>query len=274
MSATRAAPVLELPKKPNFMVVEGRTYFLDEVKLSPADLLGECTKFYEDSLEVLKEQVSSHVSQEAQNDLEVQVARIERHLSAGIVVIPDHLRSRHTVLMYDDNKVHETRIIMFKPNRMTVTMQRVISFVDWINREITRKDAERFTKFVEWAKPLIDHYMGLSRDMSGIKVDIRFDQELIYHALVVAYNAEVSNVYVAPDNLHPHAHPGGRLCTGNASPREFWDDPGFADNFNSLNPHSWANSTTICAREHKNLLKNQYFVSGTVRGEEVGVWRV
>lgn len=267
-------PVLIMPPKPNFMVVDGKTYLVDQIELSPQDMLGSVEQFYKDQLEEMKEQVTCHVSAESQADLNAQVTRIERHLARGVIALPDGMRENGTLMYLNANRVYPTRIVLFKPTRISVVMQRVAEFVRWIDQDISRRDAERFTKFCDWARPLVQHYRTLNQDMSMVKVDIFINQDLVIEPMVCSFIAEEEQIYVAPARKHPHVHVDGHLCTGNTPVRTFWDDAGFVSNFNSLNPHSWANNGSECAEQHKMMLKNQYFLEAYVRTEEVSAWRV
>lgn len=278
MSAdTRAAPpALDLPKQPMFMVLDGKTYFMEQMQQSPEDLLKHVMDFYKDNLDVLRDKIDNYISDESLADLDRQIVRVERHLRANLVTIPEALKANGTIMCYSStNKVYETRIILFKPSRISVTMSRVREYVRWVKRDIPRKEAERYTKFLEWADPMLAHFDGLKADTSGIKIDIIIDQDLFVHAMVASYLVDQEFIIVSPRDIHPHTHRGGGgLCTGNSSARSFWDDPNFEQNFNSLNPHSWANGDTTVANNVQSLLKNQYFVEAHVRGEEKTGWKV
>lgn len=269
----RAKPELKLPDSPNFMVVNGETFFVEKINQAPESILKIVDEYYEENLNVLRAKVSRHLSEEAAADLEAQLGRIERHLRKGIVAIPDDLQNRGQLLTLANNKVYDTRILLFRPTRISITIQRLQEYVEWVEREITRKDAERFTKFVEWAKPLVQHYVDIRASLAGTKVDIKVEQDIIIEPMVAAYIAEEEIIQCAPLERHCHVHDHGRLCTGNTPPRDFWNDPQFLSNFNSINPHSFAFSSSQAARRHKEMLKNQYFVEGRVRESE-GAWRV
>lgn len=267
------APVLKLPDKPNFMVIDGKTFFVKEVAQSPESILKHIEEYYNANMEDLKERVASHVSIENDEDLGRQVARIERHLTKGIVALPDNARTNGSIIMVHNNKAYETRTLLFRPTRISVTLRRVVDWVHWVETQISKKDAERFTKFLEWAKPLIVHYNSLVRDLSNIKIDITVEQDMIIEAMVASHIRDSKAIYVFPVGVHCHVHSHGLLCTGNASAEMFWDDPQFFQNFNSLNPHSFAFGDCKAARDHKLLLKNAYFIEGRVRETE-GAWRV
>lgn len=269
-------PVLALPESsPSFMVIDGQTYFVDKVTLSPLNMLKQVEDFYKDNLEVLKEKVAKHLSDESQKDLDIQVQRIERHLSAGVVALPDDCRTNGTILMLQNNRVYKTRIVLFKPQRISITLQRVADLVRWVNQEISRRDAERFTKFLEWAMPLIQHYRDLNQDMAGVKVDIKVDQDIIVEPMVASLDIVSHQIFVFPDGKHCHVHSGTcNLCTGQASAETFWEDPNFLENFKMVNPHSFANTSTRASQEWRMFLKNQFFVEARIRTEEGSAWRV
>lgn len=266
-------PTLALPDRPNFMVADGKTYLLEKVGHSPDDMLKLIEQYYDENIKEMKNRVTNHVSRENQIDLEAQMSRIERHLNMGIVTIPDYLRGNGVILQLYANKVYDTRIVLFRPNRISVTLRMIRDYLQYLHRDITRKEAERYSRFVEWAKPLVEQYMALGQDITGIKVDISLEQDLFLEAMVASYLPSEGIIHVRPDNLHPHVHRGGKLCTGGSDPQMFWDDPQFKSNFNMLNPHSWAHQDVPCAQYHKQLLKNQYFVEGRVRVAE-GAWRI
>lgn len=265
-------PVLQLPDRPNFMVVDGKTYLMESVKQSPDDLLKSVEEYYAQNMQEMTSRVTNHFTRENQSDLEAQMTRIERHLNAGVVTIPEGLRANGVILQLYANKVYETRIVLFRPKRISVTMRMVRDYLQYLHRDITRKEAERYSRFIEWAKPLLEHHLQRNDDITGIKVDIMLEQDLFLEAMVASYLPTENIIHVRPDNLHPHVHLGGKLCTGSASPRDFWEDPQFNDNFNMLNPHSWAHSDTPCAIHYRSLLRNQYFVEGRLRVTEGG-WR-
>lgn len=267
-------PVLELPAKPSFMVANGKTFILEEVNESPQDMLRSVEQFYMDNLEGLREKLARHISEESQADLNAQVQRIERHLASGIVALPEGVRESGSVLFLQTNKVYRSRIVLFRPTRISVVLSRVVDWMRWIDQDLSRRDAERYTKFCDWARPLIQHYRDLNQDMSAIKIDVSVNQDMVIEPMVVSYIIEENHIYGSPRGVHPHIHGHGQLCTGNTNAQVFWDDPQFKENFNSLNPHSWANSATRCAVEHKYMLKNQYFVEGRVRTQEASSWRV
>lgn len=268
-------PVLQLPEAPSFMVVDGQTFLVEKVAQTPVELLKNVQDFYEANLQTLKEQVSHHVSQENIQDLDRQVARIERHLKAGIVVLPDNLRTNGTIMMLESNKLYETRIILFRPTRISCTMQQIARWVEWIEDELSKRDGERYSRFVEWAKPLMTHLSTLPAGLAGVKVDLTVTQDLVIEPMIVSYVPASRHIFVRPGNKHCHAHSGScHLCTGNTTAEDFWNDPQFAANFNSINPHSFANSSTEAARQLKNMFRNQYFVQGQVRESEVSAWRV
>lgn len=262
---------LQMPARPNFMVVDGKTYLVDKIEQSPEDMLKHVEEFYKDSMQVMQDQVTRHLSAESRDDLHKQVERIERHLSSNVIIVPEGLRQNGTLLTLRHNKVWATKLIMFKPSRISVTMLRVTNIVHWVNNDISKRDAERFTKFVEWSTPLIAHLNGIGRDLSGIMVDITVNQDMEQHAMVVSYCVEDRHIYAFPEGVHPHVFSGGRLCTGNTNADVFWQDAGFAANFNSLNPHSFA-VTTGASNNYKQMLKNQYFIDGRIREE--AAWRV
>lgn len=270
-------PVLELPKAPNFMVVDGQTFRVDKVTASPTQMLKHIEDFYTANLEVLKSKVTKHITDENLADLDRQVTRIERHLTTGIVALPDNLRNTGSVMYLHNNKVYETRIMLFRPTRISCTLGRVYEIIEWTRSSaMTRKDAERFSRFVEWGVPMIAHYRTLPtpRDLHSVKVDIKIEQDLIVESLIASYVQQDNYIYCRPLHLHPHVYPEGRLCTGSTPAGIFWDDPQFKQNFNMMNPHSFANTTTNAAQQYRQLFKNQYFVEATIRENEGGAWRV
>lgn len=266
-------PPLALPDRPNFMVADGKTYLLEKVGHSPDDMLKLIEQYYDENIKEMKNRIVHHVTRENINDLDTQLRRIERHLQQGVVAIPDGLRANGTILQLYSNRVHETRIVLFRPKRISVTLRMIRDYLQWLHRDITRKEAERYSRFIEWAKPLLEHHLQRNDDISGIKVDITIEQDLFLEAMVASYLPHEQIINVRPLRVHPHVHTEGKLCTGGSTPRTFWEDPQFNDNFNMLNPHSWANSDTACAVNHKQLLRNQYFVEGRVRVAE-GSWRI
>lgn len=268
------SPALELPIRPSFMIIDGKTFIIEQIEQSPHDMLKNVEEFYNQNLEELRAKVSKHLSEESQVDLDTQVKRIERHLASGIVALPEGLQGSGHVLFLQANKVYESKIVLFKPSRISCTLQRVEQFCAWIESEISRRDAERYTKFIEWARPLITHYRGLNRDLSSIKMDITVHQDLVIIPMVVAYCTVEQKIFVTPYMQHPHCYGDASLCTGNTNARHFWDDGGFIENFNSMNPHSFANSDCTAAQNHRQMLKNQYFIEGRVREQEATAWRV
>lgn len=267
-------PVLSLPVRPNFMVTNGKTYLLEEVNQTPEDILKTVEGYYKDNLEVLREKVVRHISAESQDDLNKQVMRIERHLSSGVIMLPENLRANGSIMALRNNKVYETRVVLFKPSRLSCTMQRISGIVTWINTEMPRREGERYSKFVEWARGMEEHFRSVHADTSSVKIDVTINQDTIVNAMVVSFTPEENLIWGSPLAVHPHIHVGGNLCTGQVTARVFWDDVNFNENFNSLNPHSWANSSTVCAQNYRQLLKNQYFVEARVREEGGSAWRV
>lgn len=271
----RETPVLALPQAPQFMVIDGKTYVVDKVELSPTDMLQSVTDFYKDNLAVLNERMVQHISEESQQDLHNQVQRIERHLAAGVVSLPEDARRNGTILMLQNNRVYKTRVVLFKPTRVSITLQRVAEVARWINTQIPRRDAERFRRFLEWATPLIVHYRDLGQDSAGVKCDIIVEQDLVIEPMVVSLDTASRNIYAFPDGRHCHVHGGScNLCTGQATAENFWDDPQFIQNFNMVNPHSFANSSVVAAIQWRNFFKNQYFQEARIRTAEVSAWRV
>lgn len=267
-------PVLALPSKPSFMVVDGKTYLVEQVTESPQDLLKDIETFYKENLENLRAQVANHFSTESQDDLHKQVQRIERHLAAGIVALPENARSNGEVLYLQNNKVYKSRIVLFKPSRISCTMQRVTDFVFWIEQRLSKREAERYSAFLNWAKPLLSQYHLEGADTSNIKVDIMVNQDIILSPMVVTLVTDENLIYVSPRGVHPHVHTTGNLCTGTTDARIFWEDVRFIENFNSLNPHSWANSANVCADNFRQFLRNSFLVEAKIRSEEVSAWRV
>ena len=174
-------PVLTMPRKPDFLVIGGKTFFLEDTALSPEDLFKRMTEFYEDSLEALKDKVATHCSQEAKDDLNHQLARIERHVQRGVVVLPDECRDSGNVVMVYANKAYPTRIMLFRPTRLSVVLSRVLDWVGYVKRDISRKDAERYSNFMAWAEPLVSAHSTVPPNggLSSIKVDITINQDVI-----------------------------------------------------------------------------------------------
>lgn len=270
----REVPVMALPSKPSFMVIDGKSFLVEPLTESPEQLMRSTEEYYAVNLAELKEKVLRHISEESQDDLNKQVLRIERHLNSDVVTLPEGLQEHGSLMFLADKKVYATRVVLFKPSRISCTLQMCGGFIRWIDTNLSRRDAERFTKFCDWARPILTHHREVSQDTSGVKVDIIVNQDLVIEPLVVSYVDEENLIYCYPKQKHPHAHGGGMMCTGQTNARVFWEDPNFVENFNSLNPHSWAASSTRAATEYKMFLKNQYFVEARIRTQEVSAWRV
>lgn len=268
-------PVLELPEAPSFMVVDGQTFLVEKLSQSPTELLQNVHAFYKENLESLKERVANHISLASQDDLDTQVKRIERHLKTGVVMLPDALKTSGSLMMLQNNRVYATRIVLFRPTRISCTLQQVARWVLWIKDDITKRDAERFANFYNWANTLLAHYEVLKVGLASVKVDITINQDLVIEPMVVSYCPELKHIYAQPPNKHCHVHSGSNeLCTGSSTAVDFWNDPGFELNFNSINPHSFANSGTPAANKIKDMLRNQYFVEAHVRGSEASAWKI
>lgn len=267
-------PTLALPEAPNFMVVNGQTFLVDKVDRSPSDLMKSVTAYYEGNLAALKQQVAAHVGQEGVEDLNRQVTRIEQHLKSGVISLAENLRLPNKVLMHKNNRVYEARIIPYRPNRMSGNLGSFQAIKGWIERDISKRDAERYTSFLNWLNPLLEHFILLKRDLYGVKADLYFTQDLVIGAHVCCFNEQDKAIYVTPHYNHPHVHGDGHLCTGGTDSKTFWEDPQFALNFNMINPYSPANSSAEAYTRHKEFLKNAYFTEGRVREQEVSAWRV
>lgn len=273
MSPTTQAPHLEMPSKPNFMVINGKVYNFDELKLSPQDMLHNIEAYYANDIASLKQEMAAHLSSECRADLDIQIQRLERHQDRTIISVPENLTENGTILYLDHNKVHETRLILYKPHRISVTLQRVIAFISWINNDLSRREADKYTKFIEAANTVIS--LPRTRDLASIKIDIMVSQDIIIAPLIASLLRDENKIKVTPINIHAHAFRDGdnKLCTNNVTAIAFWDDPNFMENFNSLNPHSFANSDAPAARHYKSMLQNKYFQHLTIR-EENSPWRV
>lgn len=266
-------PVLQLPDRPNFMVINGESYLLDKVDVSPQSMFKLVEEHYKTHLEQLKETVEQHITAAAVQDLDEQVQRIERHLGNGLIALPDELRTSGTVMTLWNNRVYPTRVLLFRPTRISIVAGKIKDVLMYIECDITRREAERYTKFIEWGKPLLEHYQGLNQDLYRIKVDIYINQDLVVVPVTASLIVDENRIQVFPKEEHCHVYPEGKLCTGNTSANVFWADDGFNDNFNSINPHSFANSACVAAQDWRSMLKNQYFLEGRVRETE-GAWRV
>lgn len=270
---TLPVPVLKLPDKESFLCLDGQMYFLDKMKQKPQALFKELEAYYEDHLKDAKERIAHHIADASQTDLDVQLSRIERHLRQGIVTLPDDLREQGSIMSLWTNKVYPTRIVLFKPSRISMTLRRGVDYIAWFDSNYSARDRERFTKFYEYIKPLSEHFTGLNRDLSSVKIDIMVKQDLVIYPMVVSHIVPEKRIQVMPFSEHCHCYGDGRLCTGNAPAEAFWNDPGFLLNFNSINPHSFANSGGASALHHKEMFRNVYFQEGRVRESE-GPWRV
>lgn len=265
-------PELRLPDEPQFMIANGKTYLLEEVRESPTDFLANVRTYYEESCKTAREQLVNYINTESQTDLNAQIDRIQKHNSRAVITVPENMRAKGTIMMFSDNKVFQTRIMLFRPSRLSCTLSRLRDYVRWVNNEIPRRDAERYTTFVKTTSDLIMHFEGRGADLSAVKMDVTFEQDLVIEPMVVAYLTNEKQIYCMPQNVHCHVHSYGKLCTGNTPENTFWNDPGFAANFNSINPHSFANSDARSARVHREMLKNSYIKTVEVRQE--AAWRV
>ena len=258
MSTTIDKPIFNIPEPPSFLVKEGKVYKITELNCDVSKAFKSIDKWY---LHKVNEAIQPFISQRStvdQDDLEEQLAHINKHNDTSKVVVDNELLGYGIPLMVVANKVYKAMLIDYNPQVASISWSYLNNWVGSIDNMDTERKA-KYTILSEIRTHRPDSYN------SSDFIDIALKQDLVRFPVMCTYASHINRIVCFPRTFHTYND--GKLCTGDVSAKTFWEQEEFITNFNQINFTSLANEMFSWTM----LLQDEYIVSWKIREDTLWV---
>lgn len=258
---TTPAELFKLPDV-SFAVIDGKMFLLDGVNSSPKEVIEDLKAMYQTQVDEIKHTVATEDLRAWQQEWERMIGAYERKLarSGRGVLVPNDFDRQAVVI--SGGAYAPVRLVRYNPNLIRGHISRF-------------KELVRSIETGSWGEWNIEQFSKLKKALfrkTDGNVTAHISQSLIDAPVAVAYIDP--RVQVANGFRTYHTFSDGRLCTGTAAPRVFYDAPDFVQNFNTINPYSPAQDHVRANDGSRSVhfyefLKDEYVTEIKV---EVGTW--